>query len=89
MADFDTSIAKAASVKKAANILPNIQAAYESLKTVQSLLALYVAGTDPAFNAMVNQIFTSAERAKLAAMGTGANTLVTDWETNYPQALQQ
>ena len=89
MADFDTASTKAASIKKAANILPNIQAAYESLKVVQSLLALYVAGTDATFNAVVNSLFTSAERAKLAAMGTGANTLVTDWETNYPQALQQ
>ncbi len=80
MADFDTSAAKAASIKKAANILPNVQAAFEA----EDLLALYMAGTDATYNAMVSSLFTGAERTKLAAIGNDATALRSSWQATYP-----
>lgn len=89
MANFDTSATKAASVKKASNILPNVHAVYEAMKIVQALMALYQAGTDATFTAAVNNLFNQSERTELGQMNAGITTLVTDWETNHAGALQQ
>jgi hypothetical protein len=88
MANFDTSASKRQSVQRANNLLANIQATYNAMKIVQGLMTLYQSGSDPVFNAAVNALFTVAERTEIAAMLTGINPLVTDWETNHPAALQ-
>lgn len=89
MATFDGSTVKRQSVHKANNVLANIQAVYEAMKIVQALMTLYQAGTDATFNAAVNALFSSAERTEIAQMLSGVNTLVTDWEANHANALQQ
>ncbi len=89
MANFDTSADKSKSVKRANNLLANVQTVYEAMKVVQGLMTLYQANTDTTFNAAINALFSSSERTELGQMTTGINTLVTDWETNHSGALQQ
>jgi hypothetical protein len=89
MANFDTSTAKARSVRDAVNVLQNVRAAYEAMKVVQGLLARYQANTDPVFNAAVNALHTAPERTELADMLLDVNALVIDWETNHALAIQQ
>jgi hypothetical protein len=88
MANFDTSTSKRQSVQRANNLLANIQSAYNAMKIVQGLMTLYQSSSDPVFNAAVNALFTVAERTEIAAMLTGVNTLVTDWESNHSAAIQ-
>ncbi len=88
MANFDTSATKNAAVRKANNVLPNIQAVYQAMLVVQTSMALYTAGTDATFNAAVNALFNASERTELGQMLAGINTLVTDWENNHMGALQ-
>lgn len=88
MANFDTSADKIRAVREANNLLANIQAAHQALKILQASMAKYQAATDPTFNAAINALYNSAERTELGQMLAGANTLVTDWETNHMGALQ-
>lgn len=87
MANFDTYQAKSDAARKAFNLLAIIRNIYESGKQVQGALALYQAGTDAAFNAAVNAIFTTAERTELGQMLAQINALVTDWENNHAGAI--
>lgn len=89
MANFDNSSIQHQSVHKANNVLANVQAVYSAAKIVQTLLALYQAGTDTTYNAAVNALFSQSERSELGAMLTSINSLVSDWETNHSGALQQ
>lgn len=87
MANFDTAITKREAVKQANNLLDLVQHMYQSGKQIQTLMALYQATTDPAFNAAINALFTSGERAELAVMLGQVNSLVTDWTTNHAGAV--
>jgi len=89
MADFDTLNQKLAVSRRAANLLAVMQGVYQEMKSLQASLVLYQAGTDPAFNAAVNALYTASERTKIGQMIAGINTLVADWETNHAVALQQ
>jgi hypothetical protein len=89
MANFDNSTTQHQSVQKANGVLPNIHAVYDAAKIVQTLMALYQAGTDATYNAAVNALFSAAERNELNQMLNGINSLVADWETNHAGALQR
>lgn len=87
MAEFTTVQATTQSVSEATNVLNALRSVYSQAKTAQRLITLYQAGTDPVFNAAVNAIFTSAQRAELSNMLGDVNTLLTDWEANHRSAL--
>lgn len=87
MANFDTSATRRESVKQANNLLDLVLHVYQSGKQVQTLLALFQAGTDPTFNAAVSALYSAAERQELATMLAQINTLITDWETNHRNAI--
>lgn len=89
MADFDAMTARMRAVRRATNLLAVARGAFEELKTLRTSLALYQAGTDPAFNAAVNALYTPTERAELAALIATSNTLLTNWEANHLDALQE
>lgn len=84
---FETYDAKSLSIRQANILLNDVRELYRRGKDVQAKLALYLAATDPAFNASVNALFTSAERSDLNTMLTQINALVTNWETNHRDAL--
>lgn len=78
---------KLSSGSKAAALQPQVIAAYNRCKEIQTALALYTAGTDTDFNAAVNSIFTAGERSQLNQMLTQASNLVSNWETNHSNLL--
>lgn len=84
---FETTTTKISAVARAGNVLGRLRTLYVYGKEVQSALALYQAGTDPAFNAAVDALFTSGERSELGTMLGHINTLVTEWETNHAAAI--
>ncbi len=88
MANFDTSDVKANSLNQATSLLNDTRSLYTQAKSVQSKLALYQAGTDPAFNAAINALFSAAERTQLGQMLAKINDLVTDWEANHRLPLK-
>jgi len=87
MALFDNIDATLQSVSAAQSLLSGIRGLYRQAKGTQLYLTLYSAGTDAKFNAAVNTLYTSAERAELNAMLTDINTLLTAWETNHKLPL--
>jgi hypothetical protein len=87
MANFDSSIARINSAYAASNLLQLLRAVYHNGKSVQELLARYVANTDPVFTGAVNALFTASERQELNAMAQDINSLVTAWENNHAGAL--
>jgi len=87
LANFDTFITKSNSARQALGMLVLVRSIYESGKQVQAALTAYQAGTDAAFVASVNALFTAGERTELAAIGTAISTLVTDLETNHMGAI--
>ena len=84
---FETTTTKIEAVTRAGNVLGRLRMIYTMAKEIQAALALYQAGTDPAFNAAVDALFSSAERAELSAMLGNITTLITAWETSHAQAL--
>lgn len=84
---FETYESKSASARSANVLLNDVRELYRRGKDVQAKLALYLAATDPAFNASVNALFVSAERADLNNMLTEINVLVTHWEESHRDAL--
>ena len=84
---FETQPTKLAGVHRAATLLHELRQIYQTGKIVQQKLVDYQAATDPAMNAAVNALFTSAERTELNAMLSQINTLVADWETNHAAAV--
>lgn len=90
MPAFDsTTRAKIESAHTATRLLQIIYSAYQQAKSAQALLNLYLAGTDPVFNAAVNAMLTAAERSELGQMLVQLNALCTDWETNHPTVIAQ
>jgi hypothetical protein len=86
---FDTAKDRIRAVERAGNALGSIRTIYVMAKDLQGALALYQAGTDPAFNAAFNVLFTTADRQELAAMINQLATLATDWETNHAAVVSQ
>ena len=87
MANFDTANARHESLKQANNLLDHIRNLYASGTQIQASLALYQAGTDPAFNAAINAIYNAAERTELGVMLGQVNTLINDWTVNHAAAV--
>lgn len=87
MANFTQTRAAIDSANKAMALLPYLQEVYRQAQAAQIAINLYNAGTEPAFNTAVNQIFTAGERAQLATMLGNLNTLVTAWTTNHATLL--
>ena len=84
---FSTARDRIAAVERASNVLGQLRTAYTFGATLRDALALYQAGTDPAFNAAFNALFTQADRTELGAMINQLSTLMTDWETNHAAAI--
>jgi methyl coenzyme M reductase alpha subunit len=82
MADF-SDLTKINSVYRAANLLDRVRGAYAAAKAVSTELTAYQAGTDVAYNAAVNALFSAAQRAELSAVAAQLATLVADWELNH------
>jgi hypothetical protein len=87
MANFDAATQKQTAVLSAIGLLPALQSMYASGKQAQALLALYQSGTDPAFNAAVNALYTASERTELGVMLGHVNTLITTWTNNHAGAV--
>lgn len=87
MANFDTADDRHNAVHMANSLLPQVRGLYVQAKQVQAALALYQAGSTPAFNAAVNALFSASERTELGQMLSQINALVTDWETNHIGAI--
>jgi hypothetical protein len=84
---FETYSTKLAGIHRAITLLHEVRQMYTIGKDVQAVLALYIAGTDPALNAAINALFSAGERAELNTMLTQINALVSDWETNHAAAI--
>ena len=84
---FETAETKIQAVSRAGNVLGRLRTLYVYGKEIEAALALYQAGSDPAFNAAINALFSSAERAELGVMLGDITTLTTAWETNHAAAL--
>ena len=56
---------------------------YNRGKSIKAKLDLYVAGTDPDFNAVMDEIFTPAERQELNQMLAPLAIMIGDWETSH------
>ena len=84
---FTTAQAKIDAVAKAGNTLGTIRTVYAFGVQLQTMLATYQAGTDPALNAAFNALYTTAERTELATMIGELNTLVTNWQANHLEAV--
>jgi len=80
---FDTAQTKIRAVGRAGNVLGLLRTVYAHAAELQSLLAIYQAGTDPTLNAAFNALFTPAERTELAVMIAQMQTLKADWEANH------
>ncbi len=84
---FGTAQQRIAAVERAGNVLGQLRTAYTFGAALRDALALYQAGTDPAFNAAFNALFTAQDRTELGTMINQLLTLVADWETNHAAAL--
>jgi hypothetical protein len=87
MADFATAAAKLQSVNEAANVLNSTRSAYGQAKAFVALIDRYTSGSDAAFNAAINALFTAAQRSELAAMAEDLRPIVVNWEANHASAL--
>ncbi len=87
MANFDTSATKRQAVRDANNLLEMVLHVYTSSKEVARMLQLLQSGSDPAFNAALAALFTTAEKAELNAMAVQINALILDWETAHRGAI--
>lgn len=84
---FELYAQKAESIQKATTVLADIRSIYTDAKRMQEKLALYNAATDLTFNAMIDALFSVAERTELGNMLAEVNALVLDWEANHRAAL--
>ena len=85
---FVTAAARVDAVEKAGNILGTLRTIYIQAKNLKTLKALYVAGSDPVFNAAFEAVFNVAgDRTELAAMIGQLETLIADWEVNHAAAV--
>lgn len=89
MADYTQVRQEIDSMSQAAQILPYLQDIYRRAQLAQSAINLYVAASDPVFNATVDEIFSAGERAELNTMLGNLNTLVTAWTNNHATLLAE
>jgi hypothetical protein len=64
-------------------LMENVRGVYLSAKEIKEKVDLYQAATDAQFNAAVNAIISSGDRARIASLATTLATVITDLETNY------
>lgn len=88
MPNFDPTQAKLDSIHKATALLEQLRAIYRQSKIAQTSLLLYQAGTDPLFNATVDEIFIVAERLELNQMFTQVDALENNWTANHLALLE-
>ena len=81
---FETAQTKIRAVGRAGNVLGLLRTIYAHMDELQTMLATYQAGTDPALSAALNAVYTVAERGELATMIGQLNTLKADWEAKHP-----
>jgi hypothetical protein len=84
---FTSYAAKQEALHRAAFYLHHARQIYAAGLAMRQLKADYIAGTDTAFVAAVNALFTGPERAALSAMQTSLDLLLVDWIANHADAL--
>jgi hypothetical protein len=85
---FDTATTRITAVERAGNTLGQLRTVYTYAQRLRDAKALYLAGTDPVFNAAFEALFTGADRTELATMIDQLTALcITDWEANHPSAI--
>lgn len=81
---FETAQTKIRAVGRAGNVLGLLRTIYAHMDELQTMLATYQAGTDPALNAALNAVYSAAERTEIGAMIAELNTLKAAWEVSHP-----
>jgi hypothetical protein len=61
---FETAQTKIRAVGRAGNVLGLLRTIYAHMDELQTMLATYQAGTDPALNAALNAVYTAGERTE-------------------------
>lgn len=82
---FELTDSKVESTSRALDIRVLIRAAYNNAKEIEELLSIY--GSDLAYTAAVNAIYSVAERQELNALAIHFSNLVTELETNHGDIL--
>ena len=77
-------------IEQVGRLLGTLRTVHQFAVHLRDARALYLAATDPAFNAAFEAIFnTSADRTELAAMIAQLTALViTDWEAAHPWIVE-
>lgn len=86
---WDTFTTRADAADRVRNLLGTVRTIHVAAQQLRDARALYLAGTDPVFNAVFDQLIsTSGDRAELSAMIAQLTGLcITDWEANHPSVL--
>ena len=82
---FETTTNKIRAVNRAGNILGLLRTVYGQMEELIAAAALYQSGSDPAFNAAFNALFTAVERAAIADIIRQIATFKTDWDETHPE----
>jgi hypothetical protein len=80
---YDHLQAEIANRQHAKQLLMEMGRVYDLGKSIRTKLNLYMAGTDPDFNAVMDSVFTPAERTELNQMLTPLATMIEDWKMNH------
>ena len=81
---FENAQTKIRAVGRAGSVLGLLRTIYAHMDELQTMLATYQAGTDPALNAALNAVYSAAERTEIGAMIAELNTLKAAWEVSHP-----
>jgi hypothetical protein len=86
---WETFETRATAADQVRNLVGNIRTVHFIATQLRDARALYLAGTNPAFNAVFDQLVSTAQdRTELSAMIAALTALViTDWEANHPAVL--
>lgn len=86
---FSTAQQRIDAIGKVGNILGILRTVHLFAIELRDARALYLAATDPAFNAAFDAIFNAAaDRTEVAAMIAQLTALaISDWEANHPDVL--
>jgi len=89
MAVFDQATQdKLDAVRMASGVLDRMRAAYGAARGAQEAVLLYNAGTNPAFNAAMNALYTNAQLVEFGVIGQRFNTLLVDGDANHASLIQ-
>lgn len=69
--------------QRAKRLLRDMGIVYNRGRFIKAMLELYLAGTDEDFNAVMDEVFTPAERQELNQMLTPLAAMIDDWEANH------